>query len=640
VDLGESIFRYWLKIKKNRSNKADQDESPSIALKDILDRLHYLGLLLSGHMHQIRGGTQEDEVRDFLIFPDHCSELPSMELNINLLIFRLVFYLTSLETEIRLPAETSYSEQFLFNLLKSDSVLQSMKSTYPGMTQLTEDLYREILAVRPVVTNIKYLPDALEVLAQLRFKGIVHLPEELKAVSGLWKRFGEKNITKKELSEALEALKAVYPIRPGPLPVWLWGFTTNYSPRSETSEFLQVKRREGKEITFELNRTVHIKKWKQSDKDSNPMFHSFEKTESVEDYGGENTSDAIEDMTEDEEAMKDLTLGSVVRTTETTRGLLKADVVDEGVEITVNKKNNDAPGIIYKYPEWDYRSKTHRHDWCTLYESDQPAGPTSKETAARSSKERTREIQEIRTSLLRLLSSREARNRQLDGPEIDYDAVLERYVDVAAGHSPTERLYLTQHKAIKDVSFLVLLDTSLSTDGYVDGRRILDIEIESSLILAGAFEGYLDDEVAIAHFNSRTRNDCRFTYLKRFNRPWATLKRLVGGLEPDGYTRIGPAIRHAAKALAQTKARRKFLLVVSDGKPSDYDQYEGRYGVQDVAQAIREARQQRITTFGLAVEYQTKARLAEMFGSGRYHVLPKCSLLPGYMADIFLRAIS
>lgn len=640
MDLGESIFRYWLKFKKKHLEGNVNEELISITLKEMSDRLRYLGLLLSGSLHEMHGGSQKEEFRDFLVFPDIVSELPTREENIDLMIFRLVFYLTGIEIGIRIPAEVSYAEQFLFNILKSEEVVKAMKERYPGISALSDYLYEAVLRTRPNVYKMKSLADVLEHLAQLRLKRNDVLPDELKFLSELWERPDNNVMAKKDLSLIINNISAIYPAKTLPKPLWLWGFTAHYKPQSEISEMPELSRREGKKISFDLNRTVHLKKWKEAKKESNPLFHSFEKTESVEDYGGENIADAIEDMTEDEEAMNDLTLGTVIRTTEMTRGLLKADVIDEGTEITVEKKSNNSPGQIFNYPEWDYRSKIYRKDWCTLYEVEQKVDSLRTDNIEKGIiQRRKREIQEIRTSIIKHLSSRKARNRQLDGPEIDHDAVVERYADVSSGHSPTERLYITQRKAIKDISFLVLLDTSLSTDGYIDGRRILDIEIESSLILAGAFEGFLDDEVAVAHFNSRTRNDCRFTYLKRFNRSWSSLRKVAPYLEPDGYTRIGPAIRHAIKALAQTKARKKFLILVSDGKPSDYDQYEGRYGVRDVAQAIREARQQAITTFGLAVEHQSKARLSEMFGHGRYHVLPKSSLLPAYMADIFLRAI-
>ena len=59
----------------------------------------------------------------------------------------------------------------------------------------------------------------------------------------------------------------------------------------------------------------------------------------------------------------------------------------------------------------------------------------------------------------------------------------------------------------------------------------------------------------------------------------------------------------------EQKATQRLLLLISDGKPTYYDRYEGRYGIADVRQAIREAGQVRIHTYALAVDIQAKLYL-------------------------------
>ncbi|CAH0265697.1 hypothetical protein SRABI06_03525 [Pseudomonas brassicacearum] len=39
------------------------------------------------------------------------------------------------------------------------------------------------------------------------------------------------------------------------------------------------------------------------------------------------------------------------------------------------------------------------------------------------------------------------------------------------------------------------------------------------------------------------------------------------------------------------------LLLISDGKPNDIDQHKGRYGVEDMSQAVTEAKLQGIYSF-------------------------------------------
>ncbi len=66
--------------------------------------------------------------------------------------------------------------------------------------------------------------------------------------------------------------------------------------------------------------------------------------------------------------------------------------------------------------------------------------------------------------------------------------------------------------------------------------------------------------------------------LKLFDEPWSgeVIERL-NHARPQAFTRIGPAVRHAAAGLSKRKVRHKLLLVLSDAEPQDEDGYEGQY---------------------------------------------------------------
>jgi nitric oxide reductase NorD protein len=112
-------------------------------------------------------------------------------------------------------------------------------------------------------------------------------------------------------------------------------------------------------------------------------------------------------------------------------------------------------------------------------------------------------------------------------------------------------------------------------------------------------------------------------------------------ISPAGYTRIGPAIRHALEALDSSGARRRLILLLTDAKPTDYDHYEGRYGIEDVRQALREASEQGVHCLALAVRDRSEAYLTQMFGSHGWMLLPDVRLLPSHfvlVASDFLRS--
>jgi nitric oxide reductase NorD protein len=85
--------------------------------------------------------------------------------------------------------------------------------------------------------------------------------------------------------------------------------------------------------------------------------------------------------------------------------------------------------------------------------------------------------------------------------------------------------------------------------------------------------------------------------------------------------------------LMREPARHRLLLLLSDGKPNDVDRYEGRYGVEDMRQAVLEARLQGISPFCLTVDRAAASYLGAVFGAAQYALLPRPELLPTALLD-------
>ena len=96
---------------------------------------------------------------------------------------------------------------------------------------------------------------------------------------------------------------------------------------------------------------------------------------------------------------------------------------------------------------------------------------------------------------------------------------------------------------------------------------------------------------------------------------------------------------HVSALLMGQGARHRLLLILSDGKPNDTDVYEGRYGVEDMRQAVIEARLQGIDSFCLTVDRQAANYLAGVFGVGQYALLPRPELLPIVLLDWMRRLV-
>src|SRR5690606_20099895 len=147
----------------------------------------------------------------------------------------------------------------------------------------------------------------------------------------------------------------------------------------------------------------------------------------------------------------------------------------------------------------------------------------------------------------------------------------------------------------------------------------------------------LGDRHAVHAFAGEGGRPVRVLRIKGFAEDPAVAPARIAGLAPDRYTRLGAPLRHLAAALAREPARRRLLLLLSDGKPNDEDEYEGRYGVEDVRQAVVEARLLGLDVFCLTVDREGSRYLPRMFGPWGYAVLPDVRQLPERLLDLYRR---
>jgi nitric oxide reductase NorD protein len=91
---------------------------------------------------------------------------------------------------------------------------------------------------------------------------------------------------------------------------------------------------------------------------------------------------------------------------------------------------------------------------------------------------------------------------------------------------------------------------------------------------------------------------------------------------------MGAAIRHATTLLARQPSKQRLLLILTDGKPNDLDQYEGRYGIEDTRHAVLEARRQGLRPFCVTIDKNGNDYLPYLFGNSGYVVIRKPAELP------------
>jgi len=289
------------------------------------------------------------------------------------------------------------------------------------------------------------------------------------------------------------------------------------------------------------------------------------------------------------------------------------------------------------YPEWDSWSGRYLPDWCAVRES--RARPGSIDTIERILRQHRPLVQHLKRQFEALRPEPLRFTRQFDGDDLDLAAIIEAAADRAAGLAPSEKLYSLRLQRERNIALACLVDLSGSTGAWVDDdtrcEQVIEVTRRTLVFLCEALS-VLDDCYAILGFTGATRKQCQIRVIKGFDEPYGTeVKRRIAGITPGAYTRIGPAVRHTTVLLARQPARVRLLLLISDGRPNDFDGYGGRYGIEDTRRALLEARQRGIATFAVTIDAQAREYMPYMFGPYHYVVVRDIHALCTKLTELY-----
>lgn len=290
----------------------------------------------------------------------------------------------------------------------------------------------------------------------------------------------------------------------------------------------------------------------------------------------------------------------------------------------------------YHYAEWDYQIQLERPLWTTVVEK--RARPGDLQVVADIAARYRREIQRMRFVLDALQPQGVQRIRKLeDGDEIDLDASIAGLTDIRLGHQPDPRIMMRSVRRTRDLSILVLLDLSESTNERVHAQKcsVLDLTRRACVLLADAINK-VGDPFAIHGFCSDGRHEVAYYRFKDFAESWddqpkARLAGMIGQLS----TRMGAAIRHAGHHLGRQRSAKRLLLVITDGEPADVDVRDPQYLRQDAKKAVEEVARAGVTAFCLSLDPRADAYVSRIFGQRNYLVVDQVERLPERLPQLY-----
>lgn len=289
-----------------------------------------------------------------------------------------------------------------------------------------------------------------------------------------------------------------------------------------------------------------------------------------------------------------------------------------------------------RYPEWDQRTGRYRPDWCSIIEQRPQAvdaTPLRQRLAGHAS---------LSGRLARLLQARklgqpQRLRRQAEGEEFEIDALVDAQSALRSGQLPALNVYRRTKRQKPDLSVLLLLDLSASTETVAGESTLLSLIREASALLAGAVaQG--GDRIAIHGFRSNGRHEVNYLRFKEFGQPLddAALGRLCA---VDGAlsTRMGAAIRHAGRLMRDCRSTQRLIIVLTDGEPHDIDTWHPGLLLHDAARAVQQQAAEGTPVFCVSVDPQADKYVRRIFGPHNYVVLDRIDQLPQRLPELYLR---
>jgi len=319
-------------------------------------------------------------------------------------------------------------------------------------------------------------------------------------------------------------------------------------------------------------------------------------------------------------------------------------------DLETTRSWNDLEGVEpisepHHYAEWDYHVQLARPEWATVIERKQGRGDPEVMD------EILTKYKPVASRIRHLIDAMQPqgivrRRGYEEGEELDLNAAVRAMIDIRRGVMPDPRINIRITRHIRDLSIVVLMDLSESTnekigglqegdEGYDEAPSVLDLARESVGLLAWAIDS-IGDNFAVHGFASDGRHDVQYYRFKDFEQSYDDeAKSRLAGMEGGLSTRMGAALRHAGWHLSQQNAQKRLVLLLTDGEPADIDERDPQYLRHDAKKAVEDLAMQGIYTYCLTLDPEADRYVARIFGENAYSIVDNVERLPERLPNVF-----
>ncbi|MDH5353882.1 MAG: VWA domain-containing protein [Gammaproteobacteria bacterium] len=310
---------------------------------------------------------------------------------------------------------------------------------------------------------------------------------------------------------------------------------------------------------------------------------------------------------------------------------------------TINELEGKEPiSEPFRYDEWDYHAQLARPDWVTLFERRQGVGdPQVMDDILEKYKPVANRIKHLVDAMQPQGIIR--KRGYEEGEELDLNAAVRAMIDIRRGIMPNPRINIRITRQIRDLSIVVLMDLSESTNEKIgtgqaddgEAQTILSLTREATGLLSWAIDA-IGDNFAVHGFASDGRHDVQYYRFKNFDQRYdEEAKARMAGMKGGLSTRMGAALRHAGEHLVRQEASKRLVLLITDGEPADIDERDPQYLRHDARRAVEDNAMKGIHTYCLTLDPNADQYVSRIFGENNYSIVDNVERLPERLPNVF-----
>lgn len=399
-----------------------------------------------------------------------------------------------------------------------------------------------------------------------------------------------------------------------------WGSSYYYNDNVTNISKSKISTNKIKKTIKKIN--ININKEKLNNTTNMPLEHLFNYKQTLDNYKRHHNKAINNNDGTEIKYMNSTNSATMTKSSTESHYLIKNDALNNSTSFCMNYHDFKK----YEYDEWDFNLDIYKKNWCKLYEKKDILPKEMiwhKDFIKNNINIYKKLILLFREKLLLVKNKKEFIKRQKWGQDIDLDTIIDNYKDVK--NYFFDKVYTQKIKKRNDSAVILLLDSSLSMESYLNTIKKISFIKILALVLSLTLEKIISYEVST--FHSNTRHDCRYLRLKDFSDNINKKKYNILNILSSGYTRIGPAIRHAANILNKRTEREKIIILLTDGCPTDYDEYEGTYGIQDIKNAMTEILKKKIKLKNIITNNTPNITFLNIIGNKNYTVINNISYI-------------